>query len=103
MIFGKIMKTKKKTALSFTDHLRRTASSDARARLGRRLYRPDPAGAGGRRAALRLPLGSPGWAGIGELRTRQVPSRSPFFANLLSDISPFHLLVIAQIVLSEEI
>lgn len=60
-------------------------------------------GAGGRRAALRLPLGSPGWAGIGELRTCQVPSRSPFFANLLSDISPFHLLVIAQIVLSEEI
>lgn len=49
------------------------------------------------------PLGSPGWAGIGELRTCQVPSRSPFFANLLSDISPFHLLVIAQIVLSEEI
>lgn len=50
--------------------------------------------------SVRAPWGT---SGVGGLRTCQVPSQSPFFANLLSDISPFHLLVIAQTVLSEEI
>lgn len=53
--------------------------------------------------SVRAPWGASGWAGAGALRTCQVPSQSPFFANLLSDTSPFHLLVIAQTVLSEEI
>lgn len=47
--------------------------------------------------------GTSGWAGDSEPGTGQAPLTSSFYANLLSNIPPFHLLVVTQTVLSEEI
>lgn len=100
----------KEIALSFTDYPWRRASTEVPSNLIKWLFLPDFA----KRPDATLLLCEYKGAGtswLWELLIQQelrawpgpVSFQSPFFANLLSDISPFHLRVITQKGLSEEI
>lgn len=111
MIFKKNNEDKKKIAPSFRDYPWRTTSAEIHSNLIKWLYlqtlprswmpvcySETTEGVWGLFAS-----GTSDRAGNWGLRKRQAPFQSSFFANLLSDISPFHLCVITKTALGEEI